>query len=75
MPNMDSLTLVRKLKELPQYSLKPILVLTTEKTNEIKAKSKAVNATGRVTKPFVPEQLLKAVNTVLSIQGFNHVKF
>jgi two-component system chemotaxis response regulator CheY len=66
MPNMDGLTLIGELRKLPQYRSKPILVLTTERSDEMKAKGKAAGATGWIVKPFVPDQLLKAVNIVLS---------
>ena len=66
MPNMDGITLVSELRKLPQYLKSPILVLTTERGDEMKAKGKASGATGWIVKPFVPDQLLKAVNIVLS---------
>lgn len=66
MPNMDGLTLVSELRSLPQYSKVPILVLTTERSDEMKSKGKTAGATGWIVKPFVPDQLLKAVNIVLS---------
>jgi two-component system chemotaxis response regulator CheY len=42
------------------------LVLTTERSDEMKVKGKSAGATGWIVKPFVPDQLLKAVNIVLS---------
>ncbi len=66
MPNMDGLTLIQELRKLSTYSKKPILVLTTERSDEMKARGKEAGATGWIVKPFVPEQLLKAVNIVLS---------
>ena len=66
MPNMDGITFVGELRKLPQYSKTPILVLTTERSDEIKSKGKAAGATGWIVKPFVPDQLLKAVNIVLT---------
>jgi two-component system chemotaxis response regulator CheY len=68
MPNMDGLTLVSELRKLPQYSKIPILVLTTERSDDMKSKGKAAGASGWIVKPFVPDQLLKAVNIVLSKQ-------
>ena len=65
MPNMDGLTFVSELRKLPQYSSTPILVLTTERSDEMKSKGKQAGATGWIVKPFVPDQLLKAVNIVL----------
>ena len=66
MPNMDGLTLIGELRKVPAYVSRPILVLTTERSDEMKAKGKAAGATGWIVKPFVPDQLLKAVNIVLS---------
>jgi len=66
MPNMDGLTYIEELRKIPQYSQTPILVLTTERSDEMKTKGKAAGATGWIVKPFVPDQLLKAVNIVLS---------
>jgi len=66
MPNMDGLTFVEELRKLSQYSKTPILVLTTERSDEMKTKGKAAGATGWIVKPFVPDQLLKAVNIVLT---------
>jgi two-component system chemotaxis response regulator CheY len=65
MPNMDGITLVNELRALPQYTKSPILVLTTERSDEMKTKGKSSGATGWIVKPFVPDQLLKAVNIVL----------
>ena len=66
MPNMDGLTMVSEIRKLPQYSKTPILVLTTERSDDMKTKGKQAGATGWIVKPFVPDQLLKAVNIVLS---------
>ncbi|MCK5293380.1 MAG: response regulator [Arcobacteraceae bacterium] len=66
MPNMDGLTMVGEIRKLPQYAKTPILVLTTERSDDMKTKGKAAGATGWIVKPFVPDQLLKAVNIVLS---------
>jgi two-component system chemotaxis response regulator CheY len=66
MPNMDGLTMVGEIRKLPQYVKTPILVLTTERGDDMKAKGKQAGATGWIVKPFVPDQLLKAVNIVLT---------
>jgi len=66
MPNMDGLTMVGEIRKLPQYVKTPILVLTTERGDDMKAKGKQAGATGWIVKPFVPDQLLKAVIIVLS---------
>jgi two-component system chemotaxis response regulator CheY len=65
MPLMDGIRLVRELRQLPTYRLTPVLVLTTESSNEKKMEGKAAGATGWVVKPFNPERLLAAVAKVL----------
>jgi two-component system chemotaxis response regulator CheY len=65
MPKMDGITLIGKLRELPQYRYTPMLVLTTESSPEKKLEGKAAGATGWLVKPFNPEQLLAAIKKVL----------
>jgi len=66
MPNMDGITLVSEIRKIPSYAKIPILILTTERSDDMKVKGKAAGATGWIVKPFVPDQLLKAVNIVLN---------
>ncbi len=65
MPAMDGLSLVKALRELPDYEHIPILVLTTESGSNKKQEGKNVGATGWIVKPFNPEKLLQVVSKVL----------
>ncbi len=65
MPKMDGLTLIKSLRALPQYSRTPILMLTTESGDDMKAKGRAARATGWLVKPFDPAKLLEVVKKVL----------
>jgi two-component system, chemotaxis family, chemotaxis protein CheY len=65
MPNMDGITLVRSLRELRDYKTVPILLLTTESSDGMKAQGRAAGATGWLVKPFDPNTLLEVVNKVL----------
>lgn len=65
MPRMDGLTLVRSLRALPRYRSAPILVLTTESSEAIKAEGRAAGATGWMVKPFDPGRLVEVVRKVL----------
>ena len=65
MPRMDGITLVQKLRSLASYAATPILILTTESSAEMKAKSKAAGATGWLVKPFDPAKLLEVVHKVI----------
>ncbi len=65
MPNMDGITLIRELRNLPSYKFTPLLMLTTESGTEKKQQGKAAGATGWIVKPFNPDQLLKTVAKVI----------
>jgi len=65
MPGMDGISLVRELRKLPSFTGVPIVLLTTESDAERKAQAKAAGATGWITKPFQPEQLLAVTKKVL----------
>jgi len=65
MPRMDGISLVKALRGLPQYRATPILMLTTESGDAMKAQGKAAGATGWLVKPFNPQRLLEVVNKVL----------
>ena len=66
MPKKNGFELIEALRNTSTYAKKPILTLTTERTDEMKAKGKKAGATGWIVKPFVPDQLLRAVNLVLN---------
>lgn len=65
MPNMDGITLIKHLRELPDYKFTPMLMLTTEAGADKKAEGKAAGATGWLVKPFNPDQLVATVKKVL----------
>lgn len=65
MPNMDGLTLIKNLRSLPQYRSVPVLMLTTESGDAMKAQGKAAGATGWLVKPFDPQKLLEVVKKVI----------
>lgn len=65
MPNMDGLTMIKEIRKLPIQAGTPIIFLTTESDDAIKQQAKAAGATGWLTKPFQPDQLLKITRKVL----------
>ncbi len=65
MPRMDGITLVKSLRGLPTYSATPMLILTTESSDEMKVKGKAAGATGWLVKPFDPAKLLEVIKKVI----------
>jgi two-component system chemotaxis response regulator CheY len=65
MPRMDGVTLTRNLRGLPSYTSTPILILTTESSDEMKSKGRAAGATGWLVKPFDPSKLLEVIRKVI----------
>jgi two-component system chemotaxis response regulator CheY len=65
MPRMDGVTLVKNLRGLPSYTSTPILILTTESSDEMKTKGRAAGATGWLVKPFDPSKLLEVIRKVI----------
>jgi len=64
MPKMDGITLVKALRALPQYVSVPILLLTTESSDNMKDEGRTAGATGWLVKPFDPNKLLEVVGKV-----------
>ena len=65
MPRMDGLTMIRELRTKPTMAGVPIVFLTTESEDGLKAKAKAAGATGWLVKPFNSDQLVKIARKVL----------
>lgn len=67
MPQLNGLDLATELKQNDSFKNKPILILTTESSAEMKAKGKEIGVTGWLVKPFSDEKLIKAMKMVLGI--------
>lgn len=65
MPRMDGLTLVKSLRATIQFKTTPILILTTESSDAMKAAGKAAGANGWMVKPFDPNKLVEVVGKVI----------
>ncbi len=65
MPNLDGISLIKALRDLPDYRYTPMLMLTTEAGDGKKQEGRAAGATGWIVKPFNPEQLLATLKRVL----------
>ena len=66
MPRMDGLTLIKSLRSLDSYKRTPLIMLTTEAGDMMKAQGRAAGATGWMVKPFDPQKLLQVVAKVLN---------
>ncbi len=65
MPRMDGISLTKKLRESPQFKSTPILILTTESSDQMKQAGRAAGATGWLVKPFDPNKLIEVIQKVI----------
>ena len=65
MPRLDGIGLTKKLREHPQFKATPILILTTESSDQMKQAGRAAGATGWLVKPFDPVKLLEVIKKVI----------
>jgi two-component system chemotaxis response regulator CheY len=65
MPVMDGLTMIRELRRRGKAVGVPIVFLSTESDDGAKQQAKAAGATGWMTKPFEPDQLVRIAKKVL----------
>ena len=61
MPNMDGISFVKEAKKMPDYRFTPVIMLTTEGSEDMKREGQAAGAKAWVVKPFQPAQMLAAV--------------
>ncbi|MDD2829871.1 MAG: response regulator [Sulfuricurvum sp.] len=67
MPQMNGLDLARALKGDDRYKTKPIIILTTESSEEMKMVGKEIGVTGWMVKPFSDEKMVKSLKMVLGV--------
>jgi two-component system chemotaxis response regulator CheY len=65
MPNMDGITLVQEAKKLPTYKFTPMMMLTTEVSEDKKMQGRSAGAKAWLVKPFQPPVLLNAVSKLI----------
>ena len=64
MPRLDGFGLIERLRSGTRHRDRPILVLSTESSEEKKARARAAGATGWIVKPFDADKLVAAVRRV-----------
>ena len=64
MPRLDGFGLIEKLRTSAMHADRPILVLTTESSDEKKQRARQAGATGWIVKPFDADKLTTALRRV-----------
>jgi len=67
MPEMNGLDLARAIKSDDRYKTKPIIILTTESSDQMKMAGKEIGVTGWMVKPFSDEKMVKSIKMVLGV--------
>ena len=65
MPRLDGIGLTRRLREHPDFKNTPILILTTESSDQMKQAGRAAGATGWLVKPFDPAKLIEVIKKIV----------
>lgn len=69
MPNMDGFGVINTIRAGTSNRMVPILVLTTESADHLKAKAREAGATGWIVKPFDDETIVSLVRRVTGARG------
>ncbi len=67
MPKMDGVTLIQKLTSEIANKI-PILMLTTESNDDMRAKGKANGVVAWVVKPYNPDKLVPAIKKIIEMK-------
>ena len=65
MPRLDGIGLTKKLREHPKFRATPILILTTESSEQMMQAGRDAGATGWLVKPFDPAKLIEVIGKVI----------
>ena len=65
MPIMDGIEFIKNVRSSGSHSSLPILILTTETSQEKRDQGRAAGGTGWIVKPFDPEKLISVIHRVV----------
>jgi two-component system chemotaxis response regulator CheY len=65
MPVMDGIEFIRQVRATGEHNSLPILILTTETSQDKREQGRAAGGTGWIVKPFDPEKLISVIHKVV----------
>lgn len=66
MPDINGLELISFLKNNPQYSHLPLIIVTTERSEEDRKRGMALGAAAYITKPFKADELQEVIKKAIA---------
>jgi two-component system chemotaxis response regulator CheY len=67
MPDINGLELINFMKNDPKYKDLPLIIVTTERSEEDKKRGMALGAVAYITKPFKADELQEVIKQVIDI--------
>jgi two-component system chemotaxis response regulator CheY len=65
MPNLDGLSFVRRMREMPEFKFIPVVMLTTESQTDRKLEGRQAGVRAWMVKPFKTDKLLGLVEKMV----------
>jgi two-component system chemotaxis response regulator CheY len=65
MPEINGLELIRFIKDHPVHKETPIIIISTERSEEDRTRGLKLGASAYLTKPFSPDEIVRAVRQVI----------
>ncbi len=72
MSEMSGIDFIKKIKSFRKYENLPVLLLSSERGNDVRQEAKEAGAYGWVKKPFSLKSLLNIVNKIVSNNKITH---
>jgi two-component system chemotaxis response regulator CheY len=69
MPDINGLELINFMKNNPRYSHLPLIIVSTEKSEEDKKRGMALGAMAYITKPFKAHELQEVIRQAIMYEG------
>jgi two-component system chemotaxis response regulator CheY len=67
MPDINGLELINFIKNNPKYSHLPLIIVSTERSEEDKKRGMALGATAYITKPFKAQELQQVIKQAMNV--------
>ena len=67
MPRLDGFGVLERIRASVKFKTLPVLILTTESAQDLKARARKIGATGWIVKPFDDGKLVSAIRRIAAV--------